>query len=358
MSRAYLSMACSVFVHPSPPKEHHEHHHHHRAPRRPPRSSPELAALALAAAPASARPATAAAAKPNIVETAVAAGNFTTLVSLVKQAGLADTLSAKGPYTVFAPTDAAFKKVPKKTLKALGKDKAKLKAVLLYHVASGRLAAKRVVKRSSIKTLNGKRVKIRVRGRNVFVNRSKVVTADVRASNGIIHAINRVLIPRDESEQGAAPLRRARPRMAVRLARSGSATVRSVRAMSSGVGTRLGALCRGSRRVVWIDGTSPGLRAGPLRQDTAKSTQMLGPASRRRRALARSPDRRPATPRPPTARSVVSSAASIQIAKAAAFASGSSCRHGDGVRRARYWRRWIRSGSVLPKTFTTAFSSV
>jgi uncharacterized surface protein with fasciclin (FAS1) repeats len=157
-----------------------------------------LAAAALAAAPASARPdttAAAAAAKPNIVETAVAAGNFTTLVSLVKQAGLAETLSGAGPYTVFAPTDAAFKKVPKKTLKALGKDKAKLKAVLLYHVASGRLAAKRVVKRSSIKTLNGKRVKIRVRGRNVFVNRSKVVTADVRASNGIIHVINRVLIP-------------------------------------------------------------------------------------------------------------------------------------------------------------------
>jgi len=96
---------------------------------------------------------------------------------------------------VFAPTDAAFKKVPKKTLKALGKDKAMLKAVLLYHVASGRLAAKRVVERSSIKTLNGKRVKIRVRGQNVFVNRAKVVTADVRTSNGIIHAINRVLIP-------------------------------------------------------------------------------------------------------------------------------------------------------------------
>ena len=154
-----------------------------------------VAALALAAAPANARPATAAPAKPNIVETAVAAGNFTTLVSLVKQAGLAETLSGTGPYTVFAPTDAAFKKVPKKTLTALGKDKAKLKAVLLYHVAAGRLAAKRVVKRSSIKTLNGKRVKIRVRGQNVFVNRSKVVTADVRASNGIIHVINRVLIP-------------------------------------------------------------------------------------------------------------------------------------------------------------------
>jgi uncharacterized surface protein with fasciclin (FAS1) repeats len=154
-----------------------------------------LAALALAATPANARPDTAAAAKPNLVETAVAAGNYTTLVSLVKQAGLAETLSGKGPYTVFAPTDAAFKKVPKTTLTALGKDKAKLKAVLLYHVASGRLAANRVVKRSSVKTLNGKHVRIRVRGRNVFVNRSKVVTADVRTSNGIIHAVNRVLIP-------------------------------------------------------------------------------------------------------------------------------------------------------------------
>ena len=150
---------------------------------------------AVAAAPAHAMPAAPATAPSTIVDTAVAAGQFTTLVSLVTQAGLAETLSGTGPYTVFAPTDAAFKKVPKKTLKALGKDKAKLKAVLLYHVASGRLAAKRVVKRSSIKTLNGKRVKIRVRGQNVFVNRSKVVTADVRASNGVIHAINRVLIP-------------------------------------------------------------------------------------------------------------------------------------------------------------------
>ena len=155
-----------------------------------------LAVGALASAPgASARPADSAAAESNIVETAVAAGNFTTLVALVKQAGLAETLSGKGPYTVFAPTDAAFKKVPKKTLNALGNDKAKLKSVLLYHVADGRLAAKRVVKRSSIKTLNGERVRVRVRGGNVFVNTSKVVTADVRASNGIIHAVNRVLIP-------------------------------------------------------------------------------------------------------------------------------------------------------------------
>jgi uncharacterized surface protein with fasciclin (FAS1) repeats len=154
-----------------------------------------VAVGALASAPSGASPAAPATAKSNIVETAVAAGNFDTLVSLVKDAGLAETLSAKGPYTVFAPTDAAFKKVPKKTLNALGKDKAMLKSVLLYHVAEGRLPAKRVIKRSSIKTLNGQRVRVRVARGNVFVNKSKVVTADVRASNGIIHAVNRVLIP-------------------------------------------------------------------------------------------------------------------------------------------------------------------
>jgi uncharacterized surface protein with fasciclin (FAS1) repeats len=153
-----------------------------------------LAVGALAAAPAQAKPAEAATAPSNIVETAAAAGQFTTLVALVKQAGLAGTLST-GRYTVFAPTDAAFKKVPKKTLDALAKDKAMLKSVLLYHVAKGRLGAKQVVKRSSIKTLNGNRVRVRVRGGNVFLNSSKVVTANVRASNGIIHAVNRVLIP-------------------------------------------------------------------------------------------------------------------------------------------------------------------
>jgi uncharacterized surface protein with fasciclin (FAS1) repeats len=154
-----------------------------------------LVVAAVAAAPAQARPAAPATAPANIVDTAVAAGQFTTLVSLVKQAGLAGTLSGNGRYTVFAPTDAAFKKVPKKTLAALANDKAMLRSVLLYHVAKGRLAAKQVAKRASIKTLNGERVRVRVRGGNVFVNTSKVVTADVRASNGVIHAINRVLLP-------------------------------------------------------------------------------------------------------------------------------------------------------------------
>ena len=111
------------------------------------------------------------------------------------QAGLVNALQKPGPYTVFAPTDAAFQKVPKKTLDALLADKAKLKAVLLYHVVSKEVPAADVVKLSSAKTLSGKNVRIRVAGSNVFVNSSKVTTPDVMATNGVIHVINRVLIP-------------------------------------------------------------------------------------------------------------------------------------------------------------------
>jgi uncharacterized surface protein with fasciclin (FAS1) repeats len=131
----------------------------------------------------------------NIVQTAVAAGQFKTLAKLLTRAGLVGALQQPGPYTVFAPTDAAFKKVPKKTLNALLKNKAKLKAVLLYHVVQGKVAAADVVKLNSAKTLNGKSVRIRVAGSNVFVNSAKVTTADVMATNGVIHVINRVLIP-------------------------------------------------------------------------------------------------------------------------------------------------------------------
>ena len=131
-----------------------------------------------------------------IVETAVATGKFKTLASLLQKAGLAGTLQGKGPYTVFAPTDAAFAKVPKATLDALGKDKAKLRAVLLYHVAEGKLTAAKVVKRSSVKTLNGQRVSVRVRNGKAYVGGARVPTADVRASHGVIHVINKVLIPR------------------------------------------------------------------------------------------------------------------------------------------------------------------
>jgi uncharacterized surface protein with fasciclin (FAS1) repeats len=131
----------------------------------------------------------------DIVATATAAGTFTTLTKLLKRAGLVSALKQPGPYTVFAPTDAAFKKVPKKTLKALLANKAKLKAVLLYHVVAGEVPAADVVTLHSATTLNGKKVRIRVSGSNVFVNSAKVVKADVMATNGVIHVVNRVLIP-------------------------------------------------------------------------------------------------------------------------------------------------------------------
>lgn len=134
--------------------------------------------------------------KANIVQTAVAAGQFTTLASLLEQAGLAKTLQGKGPFTVFAPTDAAFAKVPKSTLSSLAKDKKALQGVLLYHVVAGKVPAAKVVKLKSAKTVNGQSVSIRVRNGNVFVNGAKVTTPDVMASNGVIHVIDKVLIPK------------------------------------------------------------------------------------------------------------------------------------------------------------------
>jgi uncharacterized surface protein with fasciclin (FAS1) repeats len=134
-------------------------------------------------------------AQGNIVETAVAAGQFKTLTMLLKRAGLVSTLQKPGPYTVFAPTDAAFKKVPKATIDALLQDKAMLKAVLLYHVVPGKVTAAKVVKLRSAKSANGAKIRIRVAGSNVFVNDSKVTKTDVLASNGVIHVVNRVLIP-------------------------------------------------------------------------------------------------------------------------------------------------------------------
>ena len=133
--------------------------------------------------------------KKNIVETAVGAGKFDTLVSLVQSAGLAETLSGKGPFTVFAPTDKAFKKVPAETLEALGNDRKALRRVLLYHVADGRYPAARVVRKRSIPTLAGPRLEVKVRKDVVRVGGARVVTPDVKASNGVIHVINRVLIP-------------------------------------------------------------------------------------------------------------------------------------------------------------------
>jgi len=157
-----------------------------------------LVLVALVAVLVSAVTATATAktrADANIVQPAAAAGQFKTLTKLLTRAGLVGALEQPGPYTVFAPTDAAFKKVPKATLKTLLRHPAKLKAVLLYHVVSGRVTAADAAKLSSAKTLNGKSVRIRTAGMNVFVNSAKVTKADVDASNGVIHVINRVLIP-------------------------------------------------------------------------------------------------------------------------------------------------------------------
>ena len=147
--------------------------------------------ISVAGAPATARPSE----NKNIVQTAQAAGNFKTLTKLVTKAGLAATLSQPGPYTVFAPTDTAFKRVPKSTLKSLAKNKAKLRAVLLYHVVVGKVPSSEVVMMKSIKTVNGKSVRIRTSNGSVYVNSARVTKPDVTASNGVIHVINRVLIP-------------------------------------------------------------------------------------------------------------------------------------------------------------------
>jgi len=152
-------------------------------------------AAPVAAGAASAKAPAKAAQSKTIVGVAAGDPQFSTLVKLVKSAGLAGTLS-KGSYTVFAPTNKAFAKVPKATLTALGKDKAKLKAVLLYHVVKGRVPASTVVGLKSAKTLNGASVKIAVKGQSVYLNGStKVIKTDVKASNGIIHVINKVLLP-------------------------------------------------------------------------------------------------------------------------------------------------------------------
>jgi uncharacterized surface protein with fasciclin (FAS1) repeats len=150
---------------------------------------------ALAATGASARTA-AAPAQKNIVQTAIAAGQFKTLVKLTKRAGLVGALSnPKTQLTVFAPTDAAFAKVPKATLNMLLQNRAKLRSVLLYHVLKGRIPAARVTMLTTATTLAGKPVMFSMKDGVVYVNDAKVVKTDIGTRNGIIHVINRVLIP-------------------------------------------------------------------------------------------------------------------------------------------------------------------
>jgi uncharacterized surface protein with fasciclin (FAS1) repeats len=153
-----------------------------------------IAAALLVAAPTASAAGTKAPSK-DIVETAVAAGQFKTLVSLVQSAGLAETLAAKGPFTVLAPTDAAFAKVPKSTLRGLKRDRAALRRVLLYHVLGGRYRSARLTRAESVRSLAGPRLRVGRRGRGVRVQGARVLDADVVASNGVIHVIDRVLIP-------------------------------------------------------------------------------------------------------------------------------------------------------------------
>ena len=133
--------------------------------------------------------------KGDIVETAVAAGSFTTLAKALEAAGLVETLKGEGPYTVFAPTDEAFAKLPAGTLDALLADKAKLTQVLTYHVVAGKVGAKDVAALTSAKTVNGQELAIAAKDGKVTVGNATVTQADVPASNGVIHVIDTVLLP-------------------------------------------------------------------------------------------------------------------------------------------------------------------
>ena len=148
------------------------------------------AALAVVVAPSAVR----ADHHKDIVDTAVAAGSFNTLAAALKAAGLVDTLKGPGPFTVFAPMDEAFAKIPKPALDALIADKAKLTKVLTYHVVAGKVTAADVAKLKQAKTVEGGMVKIDTTS-GVMVNNAKVVKADVQASNGVIHVIDTVLMP-------------------------------------------------------------------------------------------------------------------------------------------------------------------
>ena len=131
----------------------------------------------------------------DIVDTAVAAGSFNTLATALKAAGLIETLKGKGPFTVFAPTDDAFKKLPAGTLEKLLADKAQLTKVLTYHVVAGKVMAADVVKLKEAKTVEGSMVKITVAKGAVKVNDANVVKTDIGASNGVIHVIDSVILP-------------------------------------------------------------------------------------------------------------------------------------------------------------------
>jgi len=135
------------------------------------------------------------ASQKNIIDTAIAAGNFKTLAEAVTAAGLVDTLSGPGPFTVFAPTDEAFAKVPKGVLDALMANKTLLAAVLTYHVVPGAVMSSDLKDGMSVKTVEGSDVKIAISPAGVMVNNAKVIQPDIMASNGVIHVIDSVILP-------------------------------------------------------------------------------------------------------------------------------------------------------------------
>jgi uncharacterized surface protein with fasciclin (FAS1) repeats len=131
----------------------------------------------------------------NIVETAVKNGNFKTLVAAVKQADLVETLSGEGPFTVFAPSDEAFAKLPAGTIESLLKDKDKLAAILTYHVVAGKHMAAEIGKHKSLKTVQGQELTVK-NGDSVTIDNATVVSADIVTDNGVIHVIDSVVLPK------------------------------------------------------------------------------------------------------------------------------------------------------------------
>jgi uncharacterized surface protein with fasciclin (FAS1) repeats len=162
-----------------------------------PTPAPSASAPAPEAKPVeTAKPADKPPATPDILETAKAAGNFNTLLEAINTAGLADTLKGPGPFTVFAPTDDAFKKVPKAQLDKLLKDKDKLAKVLKFHVISGKLMAADVIKLKENDTVAGVKVKFSSKGADVMIDKAKITKTDIAAGNGVIHVIDTVIMPK------------------------------------------------------------------------------------------------------------------------------------------------------------------
>lgn len=154
-----------------------------------------ILAVAALAATLVAAPSSASAQDKDIVETAVAAGSFKTLATALEKTGLIATLKGKGPFTVFAPTDEAFAKLPAGTLDQLLANPEQLKAILLYHVVSGDVPSSAAAKLSSAKTVNGAEIRIAPMGNTLMINDAHVAKADVKASNGVIHVIDKVILP-------------------------------------------------------------------------------------------------------------------------------------------------------------------